>query len=89
MAYMTSLEAINVGKPFYSSALQEISVSVMILKYYAGWADKIQGKTTPGTGENLSMVLHEPVGVCGQIIPWNFPFMMAVFKIAPAVAAGQ
>jgi len=89
VVYLASLEAINNGKPFYSSALMEIFASIMIMKYYAGWADKIQGKTTPGMGENFQIVLHEPVGVCGQIIPWNFPFIMAAFKIAPAVAAGN
>jgi len=86
---IASLDGINVGKPFYSLALPEVMGAVMIMKYYAGWADKIQGKTTPAPGNNFQFTRHEPVGVCGQIIPWNYPFMMAVFKIAPAVAAGN
>src|SRR5205814_2180645 len=56
--------------------------------YYAGWADKIGGETFPVKGPFLTYTLREPAGVVGQIIPWNFPLMMASWKIAPALATG-
>ena len=59
------------------------------LRYYAGWPTKIEGETIPVTWPNAFVYTRkEPVGVCGQIIPWNFPLLMAAWKIAPALAAG-
>lgn len=55
----------------------------------AGWADKDHGKTLPFDGPYFAYTRHEPVGVCGQITPWNFPLMMAAWKLAPALAAGE
>lgn len=60
-----------------------------MLRYYAGWADKIHGKTIPLDGPYFCYTRHEPVGVCGQIIPWNFPLLMASWKIGPALATGN
>src|SRR5262249_45118067 len=57
-------------------------------RYYAGWADKIEGKTIPISGPYFCYTLHEPVGVCGQIIPWNFPLLMQAWKLGPALACG-
>jgi aldehyde dehydrogenase (NAD+) len=59
-----------------------------ILRYYAGWTDKIEGDTIPISGPYLCYTRKEPMGVCAQIIPWNFPFLMAILKIAPAMATG-
>lgn len=59
------------------------------LRYYAGWADKNHGKVIPMDGEFFVYTRHEPVGVCGQIIPWNFPILMAAWKFGPALATGN
>ena len=58
------------------------------MRYYAGWADKIHGKTIPVRGDFLVYTRREPVGVAGQIIPWNFPMLMTAWKWGPALAAG-
>jgi len=57
-------------------------------RYYAGWADKIEGKTIPVNGDYFTYTRHEPVGVCAQIIPWNFPLLMQAWKLGPALATG-
>uniref|UniRef100_A0A7N5ZRW8 aldehyde dehydrogenase (NAD(+)) n=1 Tax=Anabas testudineus TaxID=64144 RepID=A0A7N5ZRW8_ANATE len=57
--------------------------------YYAGWADKWEGKTIPIDGDNFCYTRHEPIGVCGQIIPWNFPLLMQAWKLGPALATGN
>lgn len=62
--------------------------SINALRYYAGWADKIVGQTIDTDTKTLNYTRHVPVGVCGQIIPWNFPIMMWSWKVAPAIAAG-
>lgn len=63
--------------------------SANFMRYYAGWADKHHGKTIPIDGNYIAYTRHEPVGVCGQIIPWNFPLMMFTWKVAPALAMGN
>lgn len=62
--------------------------TINVLRYCAGWADKIHGKVIPMDGDVFAYTRHEPVGVCGQIIPWNFPVLMFMWKIAPALATG-
>lgn len=59
------------------------------LRYYAGWADKYHGKTIPMDGDFFAYTRHEPVGVCAQIIPWNFPILMMAWKLGPALATGN
>ncbi|KAK6037575.1 hypothetical protein COOONC_24920 [Cooperia oncophora] len=59
------------------------------LRYYAGWADKYHGKTIPIRGDYFTYTRHEPVGVCGQIIPWNFPLLMQAWKLGPALSMGN
>jgi len=81
------LEVIDNGKP-YNWAYDDINESVKVLRYYAGYCDKIHGTTIPMEGPYLAYVRKEPVGVCAQVIPWNFPFMMFWWKVAPALAAG-
>uniref|UniRef100_A0A6Q2X5T1 aldehyde dehydrogenase (NAD(+)) n=1 Tax=Esox lucius TaxID=8010 RepID=A0A6Q2X5T1_ESOLU len=66
-----------------------LSMSIVHLKYYAGWADKWEGKTIPIDGDFFCYTRHEPIGVCGQIIPWNFPLLMQAWKLGPALATGN
>lgn len=58
------------------------------LRYFAGWADKLHGQTIPTDGPYFAYTRHEPIGVCGQIIPWNFPLLMQAWKFGPALATG-
>lgn len=60
-----------------------------MLRYYAGWADKWHGKVIPADSKVFAYTRHEPVGVCGQIIPWNFPILMMAWKLGPALATGN
>jgi len=84
------LETLDVGRPIQFSRMIDIGGAVSQLRYNAGWASKIYGETAEisAPGEWLSYVLREPVGVCAQIVPWNFPLVMAMGKLAPAIAAG-
>ncbi|XP_028042330.1 aldehyde dehydrogenase X, mitochondrial-like [Bombyx mandarina] len=85
--YLAELETLDCGKPVKQARL-EVFWSLGILRYYAGKADKILGNTIPADGDVLSFTLKEPVGVCGQILPWNYPIPMLIWKISPALAAG-
>jgi len=88
--YIANLETKDNGKAFAPhGSIGDIFFSAQVMRYYAGWADKICGKTIPSNGKVFSYTRHEPVGVCGAIIPWNYPFAMATWKIAPALAAGN
>ena len=84
------IESIDNGKPFSVARVADLPLAVDMFRYMAGWATKISGKTlnfsTPGAFHSYTM--REPIGVVGQIIPWNFPLLMAVWKLAPALAAG-
>ncbi len=83
------LETLDNGKPISETTTADLPLALDCLLYYAGWADKIHGETIPVRGEFLNYTIREPVGVVGQIIPWNFPLLMAVWKIAPAIACGN
>ena len=85
---LARLESLNCGKTITDSR-GDITGVVNGLRYYAGWADKIEGKTVPVRGNFLSYTLRQPVGVVGQIIPWNFPLLMAAWKWGPALAGGN
>ncbi|SIN99710.1 aldehyde dehydrogenase (NAD+) [Singulisphaera sp. GP187] len=87
-AELAALESLNSGKTINDS-LGDIEGVVNTLRYYAGWADKIEGKTLPVRGSFLSYTLRQPVGVVGQIIPWNFPLLMLAWKWGPALACGN
>ncbi len=89
------LEALDNGKSAGIATAVDVAWSADIFRYYAGWATKIEGSTinvsmpfAPG-GEFHGYTLREPVGVCGLIVPWNFPLLMAAFKLGPALAAGN
>jgi betaine-aldehyde dehydrogenase len=86
-AELAQLETENVGKPLVESEF-DVADAATCFEYYGGLATKIYGDVNPVPDEALSLTLREPVGVCGQIIPWNYPLMMAAWKIAPALAAG-
>uniref|UniRef100_A0A8W8HN96 Aldehyde dehydrogenase domain-containing protein n=1 Tax=Magallana gigas TaxID=29159 RepID=A0A8W8HN96_MAGGI len=84
---IASLITLEMGKPFLH-AYGETLWAAGVLRYYAGLADKIGGKTIPIDGDLFAFTRHEPVGVCGQIIPWNYPSGMFTWKIGPALACG-
>ncbi|KAJ0175231.1 hypothetical protein K1T71_009372 [Dendrolimus kikuchii] len=86
--YLASLETLDNGKPFLAAYHGDLVAVVKNLRYYAGWADKNSGKVLPTDGKYFAYTRHEPVGVCGQIIPWNFPLLMAAWKLGPALATG-
>ncbi len=85
---LARLETLDNGKPFSESSTADLPLAIDCLRYYAGYADKIHGKTIPIRGNHLCYTKSEPVGVAGQIIPWNFPILMAAWKWGPALAAG-
>ena len=84
-----SLETLDTGKPIGVSVAADVALSIKCYRYYAGWADKNYGQTIPIDGPYFSYTRHEPIGVCGQIIPWNFPLLMQAWKLAPALATGN
>ncbi|MGH2925976.1 MAG: aldehyde dehydrogenase family protein [Solirubrobacterales bacterium] len=87
-AELAELESLDNGKPL-KAANGDIAASVAHLRYYAGWPTKIEGETIPVSARDvLCYTVREPVGVCAQIVPWNFPLLMATWKVAPALAAG-
>jgi len=85
---LAALESLNCGKTITDSK-GDMSGVANTLRYYAGWADKIEGRTIPVRGSFLSYTLRQPVGVVGQIIPWNFPLLMLAWKWGPALACGN
>ena len=87
---LAELESIDNGKPYAVARVADLPLAVDMFRYMGGWATKITGTTLPISmpGEYLSYTVREPVGVVAQIIPWNFPLLMAVWKVAPALAAG-
>nr|ABG77991.1 1-pyrroline-5-carboxylate dehydrogenase 2 [Glossina morsitans morsitans] len=87
--YLASLETLDNGKPYSMSYNVDLPMSIKNFRYFAGWADKNHGKTIPMDGDFFAYTRHEPVGVCGQIIPWNFPILMMAWKLGPALAAGN
>eukprot|EP00946_MAST-07B_sp_MAST-7B-sp1_P001461 g1461.t1 len=86
--FLASLETRDNGKPYSDSFNVDMALVIKCFRYYAGWCDKIQGKTIPIDGPYFSYTRHEPIGIVGQIIPWNFPALMCAWKLAPALACG-
>jgi acyl-CoA reductase-like NAD-dependent aldehyde dehydrogenase len=86
---LAELESLNAGKPIRDSKAIDAVTAIDALEYFAGMATKIQGDTIPVPGPYINMTLREPLGVVGGIIPWNYPLLQAVWKIAPAIAAGN
>src|SRR5438552_1304485 len=85
---LAALESLDNGKPLRDARAADLPLTIKCYRYYAGWADKIHGKTIPVEGDYFCYTRHEPLGVVGQIIPWNFPLLMQAWKWGPALAAG-
>jgi aldehyde dehydrogenase (NAD+) len=85
---LAALESLDNGKPFNEARTADLPLVLDCLRYYAGYADKIQGSTIPVRGNYFTYTRREPIGVAGQIIPWNFPMLMVAWKWGPALAAG-
>jgi len=86
--YIAEIDSLDNGKPLAELLENDLPNAIGQFKYFSGWASKLTGQHIPVNGNFLNYTRHEPIGVVGQIIPWNFPFMMAAWKIAPALAAG-
>lgn len=86
---LATIETLDNGKPLSLSRSWDVPEVVHVLRYYAGWADKIHGQTIPAGPDKLAYTVRVPRGVCGQIIPWNYPLAMAGWKLGPALAAGN
>lgn len=86
---LSAIEVLDNGKTFGWASSTDVALSINVVKYYAGWADKLTGQTLETDSKLLAYTRHEPIGVVGQIIPWNFPLLMFVWKIAPALATGN
>jgi phenylacetaldehyde dehydrogenase len=87
------LESLDNGKPLKVARVADVPLAADLFRYMAGWATKIEGNTIPisaggGQAQFLAYTLREPIGVVGQIIPWNFPLLMAAWKLGPALATG-
>ncbi|EFX00106.1 aldehyde dehydrogenase [Grosmannia clavigera kw1407] len=86
---LATIETLDNGKPYKTSLNDSVTEFVDTLRYYAGWADKVQGNVIDVGPNKMAFTVHEPLGVCGQIIPWNFPLEMAAWKLGPALACGN
>jgi aldehyde dehydrogenase (NAD+) len=86
---LAALESLDNGKPVTVAKAVDVAATMGCYRYFAGWADKVHGKTIPIDGDFFCYTRHEPVGVVGQVIPWNFPMLMQAWKLAPALATGN
>jgi len=86
---LAELESLDNGKPVAVARAADLPLTIACYRYYAGWADKVQGKTIPIDGDFFCYTRLEPVGVVGQIIPWNFPLLMQAWKLGPALCTGN
>jgi aldehyde dehydrogenase (NAD+) len=85
---LIELESLDSGKPVSAIRRQDMPAVLDTLTYYAGWADKINGQVIPARLDALTYTVREPIGVVGAIVPWNFPLMIGMWKLAPALACG-
>ena len=83
------LETLDNGKPIFESRYVDMPMVIDVLRYYAGWATKIHGETVNTVETAFTYTLREPVGVVGLIVPWNFPLLLASWKLGPALACGN
>ena len=88
-ANLALCESLDTGKTAFDAGKVEIPLVAEIFRYYAGWTTKMEGGVVPLPGNSLGLTLREPVGVCGMITPWNFPMLLASWKVAPALACGN
>ena len=85
---LTEIESLDAGKPLAAVRRQDMAAVIDTVRYYAGWCDKITGQVIPARPDALTYTMREPVGVVAAIVPWNFPLMIGMWKIAPALACG-
>lgn len=86
---LVALEAWDSGKPYQTVLGLELPAVLGCIRYYAGWADKIHGQTIPTHSKKFAYTIRQPIGVCAQIIPWNYPLLMLAWKLGPALATGN
>ncbi len=86
---LAELETLDNGKPIFESRYVDLPTVIEVFRYYAGWATKIHGETINSRPNAFTYTLREPIGVVGAIVPWNFPLLLASWKIAPALACGN
>lgn len=86
---LIAIEMLDTGKTYKQASNLDVPASIGTLRYYAGWADKVLGLSSFNIPKTFAYTKREPVGVCGQIIPWNFPLLMFTWKISPAFACGN
>lgn len=86
---LSRTETLDNGKPIFESRYVDLPSAASVFRYYAGLADKLEGETVPVEGPFFAYTRHEPLGVVGAIVPWNFPLIMAAWKVAPALACGN
>lgn len=86
---LAALQSLENGKLFTESLVDDLPETAEVFDYYAGWVDKVQGDTNPVDGTLLNLTQREPVGVCALVVPWNFPLLLAAWKLAPALAMGN
>ncbi len=87
--HLAVLESLDVGKPITNALKGDVPQTARTLRYYAEALDKVYGEVGPETADRFSFAVHEPLGVIGAIVPWNFPLLMAMWKVAPALAMGN
>ncbi|KAF4973702.1 hypothetical protein FSARC_91 [Fusarium sarcochroum] len=86
---LATIESWNSGKPYQIALDEDVEEVISVFRYYAGYADKLQGQVIETEKNRHIFTTREPIGVCGQIIPWNYPLSMAAWKLAPAIATGN
>jgi aldehyde dehydrogenase (NAD+) len=86
---LARLESLDNGKPYLVAKTVDLPLTIACYRYFAGWADKVQGRTIPVGGNYFCYTRLEPVGVVGQVIPWNFPLLMQAWKLGPALTCGN
>ncbi|KAJ4356104.1 mitochondrial aldehyde dehydrogenase [Didymosphaeria variabile] len=86
---LATIDAWDNGKPYTVALTEDLPETIGTLRYYSGWADKISGQTIGTTPAKFAYTLRQPIGVIGQIIPWNYPLSMAAWKLGPALACGN
>ncbi len=86
---LAALETLDNGKPYGEAFNVDLTLSIKCFRYYAGWCDKVVGQSIPVDGPFMCYTRHEPIGIVGQITPWNFPLLMAAWKLAPALCCGN
>ncbi|KAJ6256726.1 Omega-crystallin [Drechslerella dactyloides] len=86
---LATIDALDNGKPYTVALGEDVAECINVFRHYGGWADKVYGRTIDTSPRKFAYVRQEPIGVCAQIIPWNYPLLMAAWKLGPALATGN